>query len=90
MHSSFFSSSNSNYTRCSSAWFTGFGFNVFFVNLIGAFSAPVIVGVISDNIGLRTSMLFLPILAIVAVLLFLARNIYIFDKKRINFLLMSK
>ncbi len=68
-----------------------FGFNVFFVNLLGSFATPVIIGMVSDRVGLRDAMLFLPILAISAVILFvLVRNVYLSDKENVSVLLMRK
>lgn len=58
-----------------------FGFNVFLINILGAFGAPILVGYISDSFGLRTGMLFLPFVAIVsAVIIFLSKKQYFKDK----------
>ena len=48
-----------------------FGFNVLFMNFLGAFSFPIIIGKCSDLFGLRASLYILPTLMIFAGLLFL-------------------
>lgn len=49
-----------------------YGFNVMFMNLIGAFITPIVIGRISDIIGLDKALLILPVTGIVATILFLA------------------
>lgn len=48
-----------------------FGFNVMLMNLIGAFITPVFIGKLSDYIGLQHALMFLPILGLIATLLFI-------------------
>lgn len=48
-----------------------FGFNVLFMNLLGAFLFPVIIGKISDILNLHISLLFLPSILLIASILFL-------------------
>lgn len=61
-----------------------FGINVLIMNLF-AFGIPVLVGKISDNYNLRIAMSLLPILGIVAAILFyLVRNKYHEDFKKVT------
>lgn len=48
----------------------GYGINVFFENFVGAFTVPVIVGFLSDHVGLKQALLLLPILGITSAALF--------------------
>lgn len=48
-----------------------FGINVLFMNLIGAFSFPIIIGKISDYLGLHVSLFFLPVMSLLAGIVFL-------------------
>ena len=54
-----------------------FGFNVMFMNFIGAFTFPILVGKLSDWFGLNNSLFILPLLMFLSVFLFLkSRNQY--------------
>jgi MFS family permease len=48
-----------------------FGFNVLFMNFIGAFSFPIIIGKCSDLVGLHRSLFLLPSIMILAGILFM-------------------
>jgi len=48
-----------------------FGFNVMFMNLIGAFLTPILVGKISDIMGLKFALMLLPIFGVIATILFI-------------------
>jgi len=57
-----------------------YGFNVVFMNTLGAFLTPVIIGKLSDSFGLRQAFFLLPVLGSIAVVLFLAsRKQYLSD-----------
>ena len=49
-----------------------FGFNVLFMNFLGAFTFPIIIGKVSDIVGLHVSLFILPTTMIFAGILFLA------------------
>lgn len=49
-----------------------FGFNVMFMNLIGAFLTPILVGKISDIVDLRYALMLLPVLSVIATILLIA------------------
>jgi len=49
-----------------------FGFNVLFMNLLGAFMFPIIIGKVSDIMGLHLSLFILPTVMIFAGILFLS------------------
>lgn len=60
-----------------------FGFNVMFMNLIGAFMTPVLIGKISDIIGLQYALMLLPIFAVIATMLFiLVKKQYFIDSQK--------
>jgi len=48
-----------------------YGYNVLFENLLGAFLFPVLVGKLSDVIGLKSSLMTLPFVAILSAVIFL-------------------
>ena len=59
-----------------------FGFNVLFMNLLGAFLFPIVIGKISDFVGLQRSLFLLPVLMLMAVMLFVGcLKQYCKDKK---------
>ena len=65
-----------------------FGINVLIINLIGAFTAPIIVGWISDYTGLRTGMSILPFFAgIAAIIVYFSSKRYFLDKANVSVLL---
>jgi hypothetical protein len=49
----------------------GYGINVLFENLLGAFVAPVLVGIVSDFCGLKQALLLLPLLGLASAVLFM-------------------
>jgi len=49
-----------------------FGFNVLFMNFLGAFTFPIVIGKVSDIVGLHLSLFILPTTMIFAGILFLA------------------
>jgi len=49
-----------------------FGFNVMFMNFLGAFLFPIIIGKCSDSFGLHNSLFLLPVVLLFAGILFLA------------------
>jgi len=61
-----------------------FGLNVLIINLLGAFTAPIIVGKISDIWGLKIGMSILPFFAIIAtVIILLSKTQYFKDKENV-------
>lgn len=64
-----------------------FGFNVFIINILGAFLAPILVGAISDNVGLRIGMNVLPVISVLSgVILLFCKNQYFKDKQNVGLL----
>jgi MFS family permease len=56
---------------------TAFGTLTFFNNVLGLAAGPVITGILADRLGLQTAMKYVPLVAVVAiVLLFLGRRAY--------------
>ena len=62
-----------------------FGINVVIMNVLGAFFTPVIIGRLSDNIGLDKALFLLPVLGIFgSIFFFIARKYYLADIKNVE------
>jgi len=61
-----------------------FGTNVMMVNILGAFTAPIIVGKLSDIWGLKAGLFILPLFAVVAaIILIFSKKQYFYDRANV-------